>query len=144
MMLAIFHFDSPRPSDSPDNDDCKDATGPLNPDGIEIKGSTASASADIEVPFCTSAITANGVWYYLEGNGSIIQASLCDSTYDTRISIYLGTCTDSDLVCVADNDDFCEKQSLVTWKSEIGVIYYILIHGYLNESGDFSLILTEL
>jgi hypothetical protein len=135
-------------TDLPDNNECKDAIGPLTLDGIPIKGTTASASADIQVPFCMSAVTANGLWYYVEGNGSIIQTSLCDSqSYDTRISIYRGSCIDGDglsgLVCIDGNDDFCGKQSLVTWDGEIGVTYYILVHGYLEESGDFSLIVTE-
>jgi hypothetical protein len=135
-------------TDPPDNSACKDAIGPLALDGIPIKGSTTSASAELDVPFCISAVTSKGLWYYVEGNGSILQASLCDSlSYDTRISIYRGSCIEdkreSDLVCVDGNDDFCGKQSLVTWNSEIGVTYYILVHGYLQETGDFSLTVTE-
>jgi len=133
----------------PNNNECKDAIGPLSLDGRLIKGSTASASPDIQVPFCISAITANGLWYYVEGNDSIIQASLCDTqSYDTRVSIYRGSCIDgdglSDLVCIDGSDDFCGKQGLVTWDSEFGVTYYILVHGYLEEYGEFSLIVTEL
>lgn len=133
----------------PDNNECKNAIGPLGLDGIPIKGSTAFATVDVQVPFCSSAVTANGLWYYVEGNGSIIQASLCESlSYDTRISVYRGSCIYGDgltnLVCIDANDDFCGRQSLVTWNSEIGATYYILVHGYLSESGDFSLIVTEL
>ena len=131
------------------NDKCQDAVGPLALDGIPIEGSTAMAMVDLDAPFCFTAITAKGLWYFVEGTGSIIQASLCDSqSYDTRVSIYRGSCSDGDnlsnLVCVDGNDDFCGKQSLVTWDSEKGVTYYILVHGYLGSSGEFSLTMTEL
>ena len=130
-----------------ENDECKDAIGPLAFDGTPIVGSTALASPDTEAPFCFTAVTSNGLWYYVEGNGSTIQASLCDSqSYDTRISIYRGSCSDglSDLACVNGNDDFCGKQSLVTWDSLVGVTYYIHVHGYSTESGDFLLTVTSL
>lgn len=128
------------------NDLCKDAIGPLALDGTPIEGSTALASPDTEAPFCFTAVTANGVWYFVEGNGANIKASLCGSqSYDTRISIYRGSCEDglSDLICVKGNDDFCGKQSLVTWDSQFGITYYIHVHGYSNESGDFSLTVTS-
>ena len=133
----------------PDNNECKDAIGPLSLDGNPVEGSTALASPDVLAPFCLSAVTANGLWYFVEGGGSILQASLCDSSsYDTRISIYRGSCVDgdelSDLVCIDGNDDFCGSQSLVTWESEFGATYYILVHGYLEASGDFSLSVTAL
>ena len=131
------------------NDKCEDAIGPLALDGIRIEGSTAMATADTDAPFCYTATTANGLWYFVEGTGSIIQASLCDSlSYDTRLSIYRGDCSAGDglssLFCVDGNDDFCGEQSLVTWDSEKGVTYYILVHGYLDNSGEFSLTVTGL
>ena len=136
-------------TDFENNDKCQDAIGPLALDGIPIEGTTAMALEDIDAPFCFTAVTAKGLWYFVEGTGSIIQASLCDSpSYDTRLSIYRGSCTDDDglpnLFCVDGNDDFCGEQSLVTWESEVGVTYYILVHGYLDNSGEFSLTLSEL
>lgn len=131
-----------------DNDDCPDALGPLSLDGSPVVGSTAAASPDRTAPFCLSATTASSVWYFLEGNGSTLQASLCDfASYDTRLSVYSGDCADNDLsglICVAGNDDFCGTQSLVTWDSQLGLTYYVLVHGYLESSGSFLLSVTSL
>jgi hypothetical protein len=131
-----------------DNDECQDALGPLALNGDPVMGSTNSATPDSLAPFCQSAVTANGVWYFLEGDGSFIQASLCDSaSYDTRISVYQGDCSGGDLsalVCVDGNDDFCGAQSLVTWQALPGVRYYILVHGYAQSSGNFLLSVTSL
>lgn len=132
-----------------DHDDCPEALGPLSLDGSPVFGSTAGATPDSTAPFCLSAITANGVWYFLEGTGSVLQASLCEAaSYDTRISIYSGDCTAGDdlsgLICVASNDDFCGSQSLATWESQLGVTYFVLVHGYLQSAGNFMLSVNAL
>jgi hypothetical protein len=79
----------------------------------------------------------------LIGNGNTLQASLCEgASYDTRLSIYEGTCdTDSleSLQCVDGNDDFCGPYSLVAWLSEAGKEYFILVHGYQQDVGEFKL-----
>jgi hypothetical protein len=135
-------------SDLLDNDECQNAVGPLSFDGDPIMGSTGAASPDLTVPICVSPASSNGVWYFLEGDGSSLQASLCDSaTFDTRLSVYEGDCSSGDvsnLVCVGGNDDFCGAQSLVTFEALSGVRYYILVHGYGDSSGDFVLSLTLL
>jgi hypothetical protein len=130
------------------NDECRNALGPISIDGDPIIGSTSSASSDLTAPICPTAATANGVWYFLEGNGSSLQASLCDSAnFDTRLSVYEGDCSDGDLsslLCVGGNDDFCGAQSLVTFEALAGLRYYILVHGYGNSSGNFILSVTLL
>jgi hypothetical protein len=131
-----------------DNDECPNALGPLQSDGTVVEGSTSGATADSFAPFCLSAVTGPGVWYYVRGNGLQLQASLCGgATYDTRLSIYEGECPDEileSLICVDGNDDFCGIESLVTWPSEDGKIYYILVHGYLQATGDFALSVSSL
>jgi len=50
-------------------------------------GNTAYASPDI-APSCTTTDAANGVWYTVVGDGSQMTASLCGSTFDTRLRVY--------------------------------------------------------
>jgi hypothetical protein len=84
----------------------------------------------------------------VRGNGLQLQASLCGgATYDTRLSIFEGECPDGNmesLICVDGNDDFCGIESLVTWLSEDGKLYYILVHGYLQATGDFALSVSSI
>ena len=133
-----------------DNDSCEDASGPLPLDSGSFFaiGSTVGATAEPNAPFCDLFPTAPGVWYYVVGTGNVAQVSLCNgASFDTRLSVYQGTCAGNDysgLSCVRGNDDFCSQQSLVTWQSEVGVTYHILVHGYLLASGDFTLEVKEL
>lgn len=47
--------------------------------------------------------------------------------------------------CVGGNDDAigCGLTSEFTWCSEVGVAYHILVHGFNNQTGDFTLSITE-
>lgn len=132
----------------PSNDSCENALGPLQLDGTLVEGTTSGADIDSNAPFCLSAVTSPGVWFYVTGNGSTLQASLCDgAAFDTRLSIYEGSCTNGalqNLVCVDGNDDFCGTESLVTWLSDVGTNYYILVHGYQSGAGDFKLSVTSI
>jgi len=135
-------------SDVPDNDSCDQALGPLPLDGSIVTGITTGASVDSDTPFCESAVSSPGVWYSVIGNGFTLQASLCEgASYDTRLSIFEGTCPSGSLdglQCVDGNDDFCGTQSLVAWLSEEGREYYILVHGYQQDAGDFKLSVSSI
>jgi hypothetical protein len=72
--------------------------------------------------------TANGLWYQFVGDGSPVTMSLCGSSFDTKIGIFTGTCTA--LVCVGGNDDFCGLQSQITFNTNAGFTYYILVTGF--------------
>lgn len=122
----------------PANDLCGGATLLSIP--ANVFGSTANATLDSTVPVCGfSLISSPGVWYRVVGNGRTITASLCSGTvFDTKLSVFCGSCTD--LVCVANNDDDCGIQSRVSWCSENGRTYWILVHGFAGSLGDFQLI----
>lgn len=124
---------------TPANDLCSNATA--IDCGDVISGSTVCATSDV-APICgTTDGTGGGVWYSFVGNGNSVTASLCNgSDYDTKIRVYTGTC--GALSCQTGIDDFCDLQSEVSWCSEPGVTYYILVHGFLGEEGDFTLALT--
>ncbi|MBK6883650.1 MAG: T9SS type A sorting domain-containing protein [Flavobacteriales bacterium] len=102
-------------------------------------GSTVGASLDL-VPFCETSVQAPGIWYTFTGISDAVVMSTCESsTFDTRINVYTGTC--SDLVCVTGNDDtpgagLC---STVNFAPSEDQTYYILVQGYDGETGEFSL-----
>lgn len=104
-----------------------------------LNGTTEQATADA-APTCGATITAPGVWYRIVGNGQQITVSTCpDEQYDTKLNVYTGNC--GSLVCVGGNDDangdvFCSTVSFVT---EAGVDYLILVQGYDGDTGPFTL-----
>jgi subtilisin-like proprotein convertase family protein len=69
--------------------------------------------------------------------------SLCNAatTYDSKLGVFCDDCLEP--VCVVGNDDFCGLQSQVSFCSEAGRTYYILVHGFGTASGPFQLDITE-
>ena len=121
---------------APPNDLCADAE-PINC-GDTVDGSTATATNSGAPGFCgTSLSSAPGVWYELAGDGSLVTASLCGSSFDTKIGVFSGSCGDLD--CVTGNDDECGLQSEVEFNTTAGVSYYIYVTGFSSSSGDFTL-----
>ena len=94
--------------------------------------STVMATAET-APFCgTTDGTGGGVWYSFVGTGDGVVVTTCNpaTNYDTKIRVYTGSC--GALVCVAGNDDDpCGAlRSRVSFVSNLGVTYYILVHGF--------------
>ncbi len=126
---------------SGNNDFCAGATSVAVPS--TTAGNTFTATTDAG-PDCGggSAITSPGVWYEVTGTGNTMTASLCSGTnYDSKLSVFCGGC--SNLTCVAGNDDFCGLQSQVSWCSEPGASYLILVHGFGGATGSFSLAVSD-
>lgn len=123
----------------PSNDQCSGVTTLTC--GSNVSGSTTYASSTNDpTSTCVTSSGAPGVWYKIVGNGKIITASLCGSSYDTKIQIYSGSC--SSLTCVTGNDDSCSTQSEVIWTSSNGITYYIFVYGYGDNVGDYQLNIT--
>lgn len=122
----------------PKNDHCIDAIHLLP--GSSYNASTTSASIDA-VNDCGNAIgeTAPGIWFAVSGTGTLLLASTCHhlNSFDTQISIFTGEC--SSLICVDGNNDWCGRQSSVFWQSRLDVVYYVLVHGFNNDTGSFRL-----
>ena len=108
--------------------------------GDVASGSTSLATFD-SVGFCGTSNTAPGVWYRLVGDGGAVTASTCNSAnYDTKISVFSGGC--DGLTCVTGQDDAfgCSGFTTeLTWCTEPGVEYWILVHGFGAATGDFDL-----
>ncbi len=127
------------------NDDCANAI-PLSC-GDVVTGSTTNATLDGPTADCTGGLVAPDVWYTIIGNGADITASLCSAAtdYDTQIDIYTGSCGGlNSLTCNDDsyNCNFTPFDSEITWTS-IPIIYYIRIHGYSGQTGNFELSITS-
>ena len=109
--------------------------------GGAFTGNTKFATQTGDAPSCYTGSfetwTAPGVWYKVVGNGQNITASLCGSTFDTKIFIYTGTA--GSLTCLTYNDDFCSTQSQVTFSSTLNTTYHILVTGYGSAKGGFTL-----
>jgi hypothetical protein len=130
----------------PQNDLCTDAI-PISIPSSTL-GTTSGATVD-DAPTCYTLINSPGVWYSLIGTGNLITATTCAAytNYDTRLDIYSNTC--DQLVCVAGNDDACglpfpnNVNSTVTFCSELGATYYILVQGFEGDRGNFQLDVSE-
>jgi hypothetical protein len=104
-------------------------------------GTTIGATVDSTAPACGNSVTAPGVWYTVTGNGGVITASLCDAaSYDTRLSVFSGTC--ASLSCIGSPNNTCSNRESLSWCSTSGVQYYILVHGAGSATGTFTLRMT--
>jgi len=86
-------------------------------------------------------ITAPGLWYSIVGDGSTITVSTCGTaTFDTKISVYGGSC--GNLSCIAGGDDApgcADNSSEVSFPSFAGANYFVLVHAYEDQFGTFTL-----
>jgi len=100
----------------------------------------------VDLPFDTTLATADGpglctrgpnLWYlYAPSCTGIATVSLCDSEYDTMLTIYEGSeCPVDRNRLIACNDDFCGLQSQITFDVVTGQEYLIEIGGYGRSTG---------
>ncbi len=123
----------------PDNDIC--VTAETIVCGDTVTGNTSTATSNgAPTDFCGTGSGAPGVWYTFEGTSEIITASLCNSSYDTKIQVLEGSC--GALNCVTGNDDACGLQSEVVFIGTAGVTYYVYVYGFGSSTGDYELALS--
>ncbi|MFQ5501115.1 MAG: hypothetical protein ACE5EQ_02315 [Phycisphaerae bacterium] len=131
------------------SDNCDGA--PLVNIGDVNSGDTTGATVDDTFFACGTSITAPGVWYRVIGNGNQLTATTCTSFfgYDTKLTVFCA-CTDASEFwnCVGGNDDNCSGGgsgllSTVTWCSEAGKEYRILVHGFSSGEGQFELVVQD-
>lgn len=114
--------------------------------GETLSGSTINStlSGTGEGINCGISQIMPGVWYSISGNGQTITASLCGTSWDSKISVFSGSDCSS-LYCVGGIDDYgpsCSSNSAsYSWNSVSGIKYYILVHGY-NSNSAFSISLS--
>lgn len=109
---------------------------------LEIVATTVYATTDDDLRPCITPRSGPGVFYRLTGNGSQITASLCDGTnYDAALSLFCGSDCEH-LSCLAEANDDCGLQPELTWCSEAGREYYLMVHGNNGDAGTFRLLVT--
>jgi len=138
---AVVGVDCPMQK-APENDDC--STAQALAIGASVTGSTLFAQPDPALPDCGLQSPAPGVWYTVVGNGKRLTASLChpETNFDTRITVLCNGCDGGPFTCVATNEDGpgpCVLSSEVSWCSEQGRTYYIFVHGFESQQGNFRI-----
>ena len=124
--------------------------------GNTYTGSTLYATPESPDPgTCgtTAGTTGGAVWYKFIGanssNGSAAVGSPGDtvtldlslSSFDTKIRVFSGAC--GALTCVGGDDDGgAGTTSLYSFPSIVGTEYYVLVHGYNANAGNYSLAMT--
>lgn len=105
-------------------------------------GTTVNATTD-GLSTCGVSQTQPGVWYQIDGTGDDMVASLCNTAWDSKISVFEGSCTN--LTCLGgmdDNGPACNGTAAsYSWSSVVGETYFILVHGY-GSTNTFDIELT--
>ena len=128
----------------PPNDLCEDAIPVAVPS--VTTGSSLLSAVDANAPTCGTPVTSPGVWYTVMGTGNTMTASTCNNTdFRNKVNIYCGDCPIG-FTCVAGDQANCGPtgiQAEVSWCSQVGANYYVLIHGFGGSAGDFELTITD-
>ncbi len=106
--------------------------------GQTVQLDTCTASPDPDVPVCGALPPDRpGRWLKTVGNGSQYTVTLCNlgfGAWNSRLLVYCGPC--DDLVCAGgepNNNSGCAPfTEKLTWCTEPGGEYYILVHGQAN------------
>lgn len=110
----------------------------------QIDGATDMSFYQPGITCGAANITSPGLWYTFTGTGEIVTLSTCGAAdFDTKISVYGGSCTDP--VCVAGADDAPDcsaNTTVVSFPTTIGTTYFALVHGYEDQTGTFTLAMT--
>lgn len=72
-----------------------------------------------------------GVWYAIEGDGEAKRVVIESSAeFDSRLAVFTGSC--GQLSCVSSNSNtgFARTDSSLTFLTELGVTYHILVTSY--------------
>lgn len=131
ILFSIITF-----AQAPVNDLCADAIV-VNCGDIVTGNTDMSTNTSSPEDNCGTGNGAPGNWYSFAGNGDIVDLSLCNSSYDTKIRVYSGNC--NTLVCLGGNDDSCGLQSEFTFVSDASTNYFIYVFGFGTGTGDYEL-----
>ena len=112
--------------------------------GKPVFGSNFGSTSDMDrAGSCEAlkgAVVGNGVWYSLVGTGQTVTAHTCSehTDFDTQITVFAGEDCSS-LSCINFKDNNCGKRSWVTFNTELGDVYKILVSGSGTSEGQFVL-----
>ncbi len=139
---------NPCPQPPPINDECENA---ILVDTVSMFGNNQWATDD-DTPVCGDmyATVRLGMWYALVGTGNEFTVTTCNeyTTVDTKIQVWCDCFYDFDGCVDGDDDDstcsYSTLRSTVTFCTELGHTYYVLVGGYSTSSyGDFQVDFIE-
>lgn len=109
--------------------------------GTSEAGDTEASYFQPGITCGAANITAPGLWYTFTGNGETVTLSTCgNAAFDTKISVYTGPCSDPSCVAGGDDSPGCiDNSTEVSIPTSSGVEYLVLVHGYEDAAGTFSL-----
>ncbi|MGE3166581.1 MAG: hypothetical protein AB7O52_16900 [Planctomycetota bacterium] len=115
------------------NNSCFSAI-PLSDGGTQSFDTTFDSN-DGPIPSCGGTLEPVDIWYtYTASCTGLATATMCGSSYDTRLVVY------ADTVCppaleVGCDDDTCGLQSVVMWPVVAGATYLLQVCGYNGAVG---------
>ena len=105
-------------------------------------GSNVGATAEASEPFRDGAAPVASVWYkWRASSGGFVTINTLGSSFDTVLAVYTGSSL-FNLTEIASNDDSSDSgdtTSKLRFTATAGVTYYIMVDGYLGESGQIVL-----
>lgn len=122
------------------NDDCSDAfpivvgTTPFN----NIGATTDGPDEPTLCLFFSNSEIGSDVWFVYEALApGLVEVSLCNSTYDTKLAVYSGESCPGPDTAIACDDDSCPMplRSVVTFPVVTGETYLLRVGGYQGEQG---------
>ena len=128
-------------SSTPTNDLCEDAESVSC--GDSLTGTNLGASNTGTPDTCTDGLFApfgdNAVWYtFTTATDQDVTVDTEGSDFDTQVRVFSGTC--SSLTCIgADDDDGTGLLSSFTFTATANETYLIIVAGYANATGNFTL-----
>jgi hypothetical protein len=137
------------------NDNCSGATLVAVP--TVVNGTMVGATVESGLPTCTGpgpnsiaggsfVVSGLGVWYRVNVpvSQTITADTISGAGFDSRLSVYTGSC--GSLSCVTVNDDIVDVsfRSKVAWVAQAGVDYFVLVSTFsaTTTPGPFTLTLS--
>ena len=120
------------PNYTPPNDDWFDADSIGNVYKLEFDTTDATFDGPGD------GITGPNIWFcYTAQQTCSVTVSLCGSSFDTKLNIYEGCGTfPSHETSIDYNDDFCDRQSQITFAAVKGQDYLIEVGGFSDQAGE--------
>jgi len=114
---------------------------------VTVTGSNTTATAESSEPNPAGVSGGKSVWWsWTASSSGGVTLSTAGSNFDTTLGVYTGSSLSS-LRLVAENDDENFDNgvysSRVTFNAVAGTTYRILVDGYLGDSGNITLSLTQ-
>jgi len=118
---------------APPNDNCAAATPVGNVTNLHFN----TMQATFDGPGICTYVDGANIWYrYTATETGCVTVSLCGSLYDTKLAVYYGaSCPVTQARLIECNDDYCDRQSQVSFQAIAGTQYLIEIGGFSDRTG---------